>query len=65
MTPARSGEPGTLLEAQGDVIRIATGDGAIRVLELQLDGRRPMDARDFLAGHRFPEGAVFHANTSS
>ncbi len=49
-------EPGTVLEAGGDALIIATGAGALRVLQLQPDGRRPMTPREFLSGHRVAAG---------
>jgi methionyl-tRNA formyltransferase len=52
-------QPGTVLEAAGDRIEVATGDGAIRILEVQLEGRRPMRAREFLAGRAIRPGARF------
>ena len=48
--------PGTIVEAQGDVLRVATGNGTLRLLELQREGKRPMTARDFLAGHPLSPG---------
>jgi methionyl-tRNA formyltransferase len=51
--------PGTLVEAGGDCLMVATGDGLIRILELQAEGRRPMSARDFLAGHPLKAGQRF------
>jgi methionyl-tRNA formyltransferase len=50
--------PGTILEARGDRLRIATGDGILAVTELQADGRRPMATRDFLAGSHLAPGEV-------
>jgi methionyl-tRNA formyltransferase len=45
--------PGVLIEAHGDRLLVACGDGtALRILEIQPEGRRPMSARDFLAGRR-------------
>jgi methionyl-tRNA formyltransferase len=44
-------EPGTILEASGDRLRVATGSGVLNLLELQAEGKRPMPAREFLAGH--------------
>jgi methionyl-tRNA formyltransferase len=41
------GEPGTLLD---DRLSIACGKGAIRILELQRAGGRPMPAEEFLRG---------------
>jgi methionyl-tRNA formyltransferase len=55
-------EPGTILEASGDRLRVATGSGVLGLLELQAEGKRPMTAREFLAGHAaLREGARFRA----
>lgn len=42
-----AGEPGTVLD---DTLTIACGEGAIRATRLQREGRRAMDAADFLRG---------------
>ena len=44
-------EPGTVVEANGDRLGVATGAGVLNLLELQAEGKRPMPAREFLAGH--------------
>jgi methionyl-tRNA formyltransferase len=44
-------DPGTVVVAQGDDLTVATGAGAVNLLELQLEGRRPMGAREFMSGH--------------
>ena len=55
-----SGEaPGSIIHAAGDDLRVATGLGTLRILELQAEGKRPMAARDFLAGHRVRVGERF------
>lgn len=49
--------PGTIVRAHGDDLTVACGGGtALRVLELQPEGRRTMTARDFLAGRGALEG---------
>ena len=53
--------PGAIIEAAGDRLRVATGDGVIDVLDIQAEGKRPMRVREFLAGHPLPAGAIFHA----
>jgi methionyl-tRNA formyltransferase len=53
--------PGTVLEANGDRLIIATGGGRLRVTEIQAEGKRPMSAREFLAGHRLTAGDRFTA----
>jgi len=51
-------EPGTVVAAVGDQIVVATGDGLVRILEIQPEGRRAMMARQFLAGHPLRPGAT-------
>jgi len=54
------GEPGTVVRAEGDEIVVACGGGtALRVLDIQPEGRRTMTAREFLAGHGLAEGTRF------
>ena len=48
---------GTLVEASGDRLTVAAGDGAVlRIVALQPEGKRVMAAREFLAGHRLAAG---------
>jgi len=49
-------EPGTVLAARADDLVVAAGSGCVRVIELQAEGKRPMTAREFLAGHRIAPG---------
>ena len=51
--------PGTILDAEGDRLVIATGDGPLRLVEIQAEGKRPMPVREFLAGHRLAAGDRF------
>jgi methionyl-tRNA formyltransferase len=50
-----SGTPGTVLD---DKLTIACGDGALRIVELQLAGKKAMRAEDFLRGTPLPAGSV-------
>ncbi|MBI1873814.1 MAG: methionyl-tRNA formyltransferase [Acidobacteria bacterium] len=55
-TASRS--PGSIVRAEGDELLVAGGhDTVVRILELQPEGRRPMTAREFLAGHAQLSGA--------
>ena len=54
----RHGAPGEVLEIQGDGPVIATGDGALRLLELQPEGKKRMSGRAFLNGHPWRPGFV-------
>jgi methionyl-tRNA formyltransferase len=50
------GEPGVVLESQGDRLHVATGRGVLAITEIQPEGRRPMPIRDFLSGHQVAVG---------
>jgi methionyl-tRNA formyltransferase len=50
------GSPGTIVAASGDDLRVACGDGVLRILSVQSEGSRPMSVREFLAGHRLTPG---------
>jgi methionyl-tRNA formyltransferase len=58
---ASAGEPGSVAEAAGDRLIIATGAGALQILVIQAEGKRPMTTRDFLAGHPLAPGDRFTA----
>jgi methionyl-tRNA formyltransferase len=49
-----AGGPGTVLD---DHLTIACGEGAIRVLQAQRAGKRPMSAEELLRGFALPAGA--------
>ncbi|HEV3217816.1 MAG TPA: methionyl-tRNA formyltransferase [Vicinamibacterales bacterium] len=55
-------EPGTIIEAAGDNLRVQTGDGVLTIVRLQLEGRRAVSTREFLAGHHPGPGARFTAS---
>jgi methionyl-tRNA formyltransferase len=50
--------PGTVMAATGEGIDVACGSGVLRILRLQLPGRRPLTAQEFLQGQRL-SGAFF------
>jgi methionyl-tRNA formyltransferase len=51
--------PGAIVEARGDVLAVAAGDGAIlRILEIQPEGRRAMHVREFLSGRKLSPGTI-------
>lgn len=56
--------PGIVLssDAENGII-ISTGSGAIRVLELQLEGSKRMSAKDFLLGRRLTVGEILGAGS--
>lgn len=44
--------PGTIVEADGDMLRVATGAGLLRLTSVQVEGGRPQSAREFINGFR-------------
>ena len=60
VSPAKAphaAEPGTVLPGFQDELRIATGDGALTIDEIQGPGGRRMPAAEFLKGRSIPTGA--------
>ncbi len=49
-------DPGVVVQAAGDRLEVATGDGRLALLEVQLEGKRRLTAREFLAGHPVQSG---------
>lgn len=47
--------PGTITEVGKDFIRVATGKGSLKILELRLEGKKRMKTRDFLNGAKIPD----------
>lgn len=51
--------PGQIAEVTKDSIAVQTGQGLLKVLELQLEGKKRMDAASFLRGYALKEGESF------
>ena len=56
--PGAGTSPGTVLAATHDGVDVACGRGVLRILRLQLAGRKPLFAREFIKGQRL-DGARF------
>jgi len=41
-------QPGMVMSASRDGIDVATGDGLLRITQLQMPGKRAMSAQDFI-----------------
>ena len=48
--------PGTIIEAQDDRLLIATGEGSLRIYELQIEGKKKMHVSEFLRGNKIKIG---------
>jgi methionyl-tRNA formyltransferase len=53
--------PGTVLEASGDRLIIAAGQGGVAPRTIQLAGKRPMGIAELLRGHKIQPGERFGA----
>lgn len=51
-------DPGTIVAADSEGVRIACGDGILLVRELQLPGKKRLSAADFLRGRALPPGTI-------
>jgi methionyl-tRNA formyltransferase len=52
-----AGAPGRVLDER---LTVACGDGAVRIVELQRSGGKPMSAEEFLRGTPVPPGSTLH-----
>ena len=50
------GAPGAVVEAEGDRLTVASGDGALAIEQIQPAGKRSMSAADFLRGNAIKVG---------
>ena len=52
------GEPGTIVAANAEAITVACGAGSIEILRAQIEGRKPLLARELIAGRAVSVGTV-------
>jgi methionyl-tRNA formyltransferase len=57
--PAAGGEPGMVLEAQGERLVIASGEGGLAIEAIQPAGKRVLSAGEFLRGYAVRPGERF------
>ena len=57
-TAAGEGVPGTVIHAGREGLEVACAGGSIIVEELQLEGKKRLPARDFLAGYKIAPGTI-------
>lgn len=51
-------KPGTVVSVEKDSFTVQTGNGCLRILELQMEGKKRMDAGSFLRGVKIEKGDV-------
>lgn len=56
VSPKEACEPGEVFDVTKDSFCVATGDGALKILSLQLEGKKRMDSADFLRGFSLRNG---------
>lgn len=55
---AVQGQPGSVKRADKEALYINTGDGVLKVTQLQLEGKKRMQVKDFLLGCRLEKGEM-------
>ena len=53
---AEGSEPGTVVLVKKDAFYVQTGDGYLKILEVQPEGKKRMEVRDFLLGYQIKAG---------
>ncbi|MCR4685714.1 MAG: methionyl-tRNA formyltransferase [Lachnospiraceae bacterium] len=57
--PEKSTEaPGTVIRVDGSAFFVKTGDGVLKITEVQLEGKKRMSVKDFLLGAKIQAGDV-------
>ncbi|MDT3694435.1 MAG: methionyl-tRNA formyltransferase [Mucispirillum sp.] len=49
---------GTIIDVDKDSITVACGNNALKIFELQLEGKKKMDTKSFLAGYKLEKGSL-------
>lgn len=50
--------PGTVIRIEKDFFDVVTGDGILRIRNLQLEGKKRMSVKDFLLGYQLENGII-------
>jgi len=53
-----TGNPGEVIKSDSGILRVATGRGALDLLEVQIEGGKRLKAEEFLRGRRIKEGMI-------
>ena len=49
---------GSVCGTKADALCVQTGEGILEILELQLEGKKRMDAATFLRGYKIEKGTI-------
>jgi methionyl-tRNA formyltransferase len=52
------GKPGEVIKSESAILRVATGYGAIDLLEIQIEGGKKLEIESFLRGRKVKEGTI-------
>ena len=58
VVPEVPGEPGAVVAVDKQSFTVATGEGSIKILELQIEGKKRMACKDFLLGYSVNVGEI-------
>lgn len=50
--------PGTVIDVDKDAFYVKTGDGSLKITEIQLEGKKRMPVKDFLLGYQVKTGEL-------
>jgi len=53
------GRPGEVIRSDKNTLVVASGDGALEILELQIEGGKRLEIKPFLSGHQIEKGTMF------
>ncbi len=52
------GKPGEVIKSESEILRVATGKGALDLLEIQTEGGKRLETEAFLRGRKIKEGTI-------
>jgi len=55
----KGNDAGKIFDASGKGFSVACGEGALRILDLQMEGKKRMDVKSFLSGMKLEDGQKF------
>ncbi len=56
--PRSQGKPGEVIKSDSKILRVATGEGAVDLLEIQIEGGKRLETEAYLRGRKIKEGTI-------